>query len=56
MVLAAYRAARAVIRGLRPGGLYCVVDPGPQWFNAMSAWIAKQTDPGWIGFHTPEES
>jgi ubiquinone/menaquinone biosynthesis C-methylase UbiE len=48
-------AARAIIRCLRPGGLYCVIDPGPAWFNAMSAGIAKKTDPGWIGFHTPDE-
>jgi hypothetical protein len=40
---------------LRPGGLYCVVDPGPAWFTTLSAPLARQTDPGWIGFHTPAE-
>jgi SAM-dependent methyltransferase len=48
-------AARSIHRALRPGGLYCVVDPGPSWFNRMSAPLAKWGDPGWIGFHTPEE-
>jgi len=48
-------AAAAVLRCLRRGGVYCVVDPGPAWFNRMSAPFAAKTDPGWIGFHTPEE-
>jgi len=48
-------ATREVLRCLRPGGLYCVVDPGPEWFTTMSAPLAKLSDPGWIGFHTPAE-
>jgi SAM-dependent methyltransferase len=48
-------ATAAILRCLRPGGVYCVVDPGPTWFNDISAPIAKWADPGWIGFHTPEE-
>jgi ubiquinone/menaquinone biosynthesis C-methylase UbiE len=48
-------ATGAILRCLRPGGLYCVVDPGPEWYNRLSAPIAKWADPGWIGFHTPEE-
>lgn len=48
-------ATRAVLRALRPGGIYCVVDPGPAWYNALSAPLAKWADPGWIGFHTPEQ-
>jgi len=48
-------AAVSVLRCLRPGGLYCVADPGPAWYNAISAPIAKWADPGWIGFHTPGE-
>jgi ubiquinone/menaquinone biosynthesis C-methylase UbiE len=48
-------ATSAVLRCLRPGGLYCVIDPGPAWYNAISAPIAKWADPGWIGFHTPEQ-
>jgi ubiquinone/menaquinone biosynthesis C-methylase UbiE len=47
-------AAASVLRCLRPGGVYCVVDPGPSWFNRMSAPFAARTDPGWIGFHSPE--
>jgi SAM-dependent methyltransferase len=48
------RAAAAIHRALRPGGVYCVVDPGPAWFNALSAPLAGWADPGWIGFHAPE--
>lgn len=48
-------AAAAILRALRPGGIYCVVDPGPEWYTRMSAPIAKWADPGWIGFHTPEQ-
>jgi SAM-dependent methyltransferase len=48
-------AATGVLRCLRPRGLYCIVDPGPAWYNAISAPLAKWADPGWIGFHTPEE-
>ena len=48
-------AAASVHRVLRPGGVYCVIDPGPAWFNALSAPLAKWADPGWIGFHSPEE-
>lgn len=48
-------ATQSIFRSLRPGGLYCVVDPGPAWYNAISAPLAKLADPGWIGFHTPEE-
>jgi len=47
-------ATREILRALRPGGVYCVVDPGPEWFNRMSAPLAAHADPGWIGFHTPE--
>lgn len=49
------RAAAEVWRALRPGGVYCVIDPGPAWFNALSGAFAKWADPGWIGFHTPAE-
>jgi ubiquinone/menaquinone biosynthesis C-methylase UbiE len=48
-------ATRSIFESLRQGGLYCVVDPGPAWYNAISAPLAKLADPGWIGFHTPEE-
>lgn len=48
-------AAAAILRCLRPGGLYCVVDPGPAWFNALSAPLAGWADPGWISFHSPEQ-
>lgn len=48
-------ATTSILRCLRPGGVYCVIDPGPAWYNTMSAPIAKWADPGWISFHTPEE-
>ncbi|MEO8450585.1 MAG: methyltransferase domain-containing protein [Gemmatimonadota bacterium] len=49
------RAASAILQVLRPGGVYCVIDPGPAWFNALSGKLAKWADPGWIGFHSPAE-
>jgi ubiquinone/menaquinone biosynthesis C-methylase UbiE len=48
-------ATAAILACLRPGGVYCVVDAGPGWYNEISAPIAKWADPGWIGFHTPEQ-
>ena len=48
-------ATNAILRCLRPGGVYCVVDPGPEWYNRLSAPIAKWADPGWIGFHNPQQ-
>lgn len=48
-------AATSVLRVLRSGGVYCVVDPGPAWFNAISAPLSKWGDPGWVRFHSPEE-
>jgi ubiquinone/menaquinone biosynthesis C-methylase UbiE len=48
-------ASARILRCLRPGGIYCVIDPGPAWFNAMSSEIARRCDPGWIGFHSPKE-
>jgi SAM-dependent methyltransferase len=48
-------AAASVLRCLRPGGVYCVIDPGPTWFNALSAPLGRLADPGWIGWKTPQE-
>jgi SAM-dependent methyltransferase len=48
-------AAEGILRCLRPGGVYCIVDPGPAWFNALSAPLGWLADPGWIGWKTPEE-
>ena len=48
-------AAANALRCLRPGGVYCVVDPGPAWFNALSAPLCRVGDPGWIGWQTPEQ-
>jgi ubiquinone/menaquinone biosynthesis C-methylase UbiE len=49
------QAAAEILRALRPGGVYCVVDPGPGWFNAISSPLARWADPGWIRFHSPDE-
>ena len=48
-------AAANVLRALRPGGVYCVIDPGPAWFNTLSAPLGRLADPGWIGWTTPDE-
>jgi ubiquinone/menaquinone biosynthesis C-methylase UbiE len=48
-------AATGVLHCLRPGGVYCVIDPGPAWFNALSAPLSRRADPGWIGWNTPDE-
>jgi SAM-dependent methyltransferase len=48
-------ATNAIFRCLRPGGLYAVIDAGPAWFTQLSASLASWADPGWIGFHTPEQ-
>lgn len=48
-------AARAIRGALRPGGLYAIIDPGPAWFTATAAPLARVTDPGWISFHTPDD-
>ena len=48
-------AAANALRCLRTGGVYCVVDPGPAWFNALSEPLCRLGDPGWIGWKTPQE-
>jgi SAM-dependent methyltransferase len=48
-------AASEILRCLRPRGVYCVVDPGPAWFNLISAPLGRLADPGWIGWQTPEQ-
>jgi ubiquinone/menaquinone biosynthesis C-methylase UbiE len=49
------KATKSILRCLRPGGIYFVIDPGTEWYNEISAPIAKWADPGWIGFHTPQQ-
>lgn len=48
-------AAREMRRVLADGGKAFIADPGPLWFNLISAPLAKWADPGWIGYHTPKE-
>jgi SAM-dependent methyltransferase len=48
-------ATAGAFRCLRPGGVYCVVDPGPAWFKLLASPLAKLGDPGWVGFTTPDE-
>jgi SAM-dependent methyltransferase len=48
-------ATREIFRVLRPGGYYTVIDAGPEWFVQSSSPLSRWADPGWIGFHTPEQ-
>jgi len=48
-------AAAGVLKCLRPGGAYAVVDAGPAWMATLAAPLSRVADPGWVGFHTPEE-
>ena len=48
-------AATSIRRVLRPGGIYAIVDPGPTWYIALSSPLARLADPGWIGFHSPDQ-
>jgi SAM-dependent methyltransferase len=48
-------AASSALRCLRKHGVYCVVDFGREWLNKLSSPIARWADPGWIGFHSPDE-
>jgi SAM-dependent methyltransferase len=49
------QAAAGVLRSLRPGGTYAVVDAGPAWSNRLAAPLARVADPGWVGFHDPDQ-
>ena len=48
-------AAAGIRRCLRPGGHYAIIDPGPEWFVRLASALSLAGDPGWIGFHTPEQ-
>jgi SAM-dependent methyltransferase len=42
-------------RALNTSGKAFVIDGGTWWANMISAPLAKLGDPGWVGFHTPEQ-
>jgi SAM-dependent methyltransferase len=42
-------------RALNSGGKAFVIDGGTWWANMLSAPFARLGDPGWVGFHTPEQ-
>jgi ubiquinone/menaquinone biosynthesis C-methylase UbiE len=46
-------AARSVLRCLRPGGAYFVIDPGPARYSRLMAPLGRWADPGWVGFEEP---
>jgi ubiquinone/menaquinone biosynthesis C-methylase UbiE len=48
-------ATAEIFRALRPGGYYAVIDAGPDWYVKSSSQFALWSDPGWIGFHTPDQ-
>jgi SAM-dependent methyltransferase len=47
--------SEAVASCLREGGIYCVVDPGPAWYNNLAEPLARWADPGFAGYHTPTQ-
>jgi len=49
------KATQSIYHCVRPGGLYAVIDAGPDWFVQLSSPLAQWADPGWIGFHTPDQ-
>lgn len=48
-------ALKEMHRALNNQGKAFIIDPGPWWFNLISAPFAKWADPGWVRFHTGEE-
>lgn len=54
-----FRDGRAVAdafrRVLHPGGVAVVVDPGPAWFNVLSAPMAALANPAFVRYRTGEE-
>jgi SAM-dependent methyltransferase len=42
-------------RALNATGKAFVIDGGTWWANMLSAPSARLGDPGWVGFHTPEQ-
>jgi SAM-dependent methyltransferase len=47
-------ATASVVRCLRPGGVYFVVDPGPARYSRLMAPLGRWADPGWIAFEEPD--
>ncbi len=48
-------ALREAHRALNANGKAFVIDGGTWWANLIGAPFAKLGDPGWVGFHTPEQ-
>lgn len=48
-------AVKEMRRALHERGVAFVVDPGPEWFNTLSAPLAQWGDPGWVSFYTGEQ-
>lgn len=47
--------ADSFFRVLAPGGKVFIADPGPAWFNAMSASLSKLANPAFVRYRTGEE-
>lgn len=47
--------AEAFQRVLKPGGIALIVDPGPSWFNTLSAPLAALANPAFVQYRTGEE-
>jgi ubiquinone/menaquinone biosynthesis C-methylase UbiE len=49
------RSCVQILRALRPGGVYGVIDVGREWLRRLATPLARIGDPGFIGFASPAQ-